>query len=684
MDPFLQIVASNALIAAALAVPAALATRARVNPAVVHVLWLLVLVKLFTPPVLPVRVPWPAVAERPAATAPLPPRTPLVESSPAALPAPAWWERLSDLPWQRVLMAVWGIGGVLMAVRYAARIHTVRRFLRQAGPAPDFLREMARRQSGLLGLTTVPDVVTLPCYVTPAVWSLGGPPRVVFPSELVRGMDRDRLETLMAHELAHISRKDHLVRLVELAATTVFWWHPVVWWGRTQLREMEEQACDALVLRTISHGARTYALALIETLEFLSLNPRPLPIGATAASPTVSLERRIEMLKHGASRRVTWMAALAGAAVFLPAMTVALAAESKPTLEISSEKDAEGQPKLKVVISQLSPEELSPQRLAALMELLEQDPKEGEKTTAKADGTRKTRTATATRTPDGVEIHIVNPDAKGTEGVINFHDPNLKMSGEGALFLRDGITLNLKDFHASGDSMGVVRGLVLHSEVEKGKREKGVEEEKGKEGDPPKKRVLILKKQDGGMAQVEADAIELKILIEQAEANAKLEALKAEKFKADAAQVREKALETIKMRRLEEARKGVPAKKLAPPEEERKGLPKSEAPAKKLAPPEEERKTSSKSEASAVLREKKRRDTEAAVKELHETAQKLTERALQLTEAMEKMEAHEDKAHDRPLEERRREAEIIKNLDLMLHDIQERAREIEKDTRPSM
>ncbi len=67
------------------------------------------------------------------------------------------------------------------------------------------------------------------------------------------------------------------------------------------------------------------------------------------------------MLKHGTSRRITWMAALARAAVFLPAMTVALAAESKPTVEISSEKDAEGRPKLKVVISQLSPEELSPQ-----------------------------------------------------------------------------------------------------------------------------------------------------------------------------------------------------------------------------------------------------------------------------------------------------------------------------------
>lgn len=371
------------------------------------------------------------------------------------------------------------------------------------------------------------------------------------------------------------------------------------------------------------------------------------------------MERRIEMLKHGTSRRITWMAALAGAAVFLPAMTVALAAESKPTVEISSEKDAEGRPKLKVVISQLSPEELSPQRIEALMGFLEQDPKEREKPAARAVVTKKTRTATATKTPDGIEIHIVDPDAEGAEGVIEFRNYDLKGSGAGTLFLRDGVPLNLKELRSSGHSPAVVRGLVLRTDVEK---EKG---EEGKAGDPPKKRVVIMKKQDGETARIESDAIELQILVAQEAEQAKLEAVKAEKLKADAVQAREKALEKIKVLRLEEARKTVPAKKLAPPEGEWKVVPDAEA--------------------SAALREKRRRDTEAAVKELHETAQKLTERARQLKEAMDKMETHEQKADDRAVDERRSEAEAIKrNLDRMVHDLQERAREIEKDARPQM
>ena len=63
--------------------------------------------------------------------------------------------------------------------------------------------------------------------------------------------------TILAHELVHIRRGDYLVRLLELAATTVFWWHPVVWYASwCSLRELEEQCCDSRVveLPCINYG----------------------------------------------------------------------------------------------------------------------------------------------------------------------------------------------------------------------------------------------------------------------------------------------------------------------------------------------------------------------------------------------------------------------------------------------
>ena len=371
MDAFLQVIASNGVIAAALAVVVAMASRFRVNPAVVHVLWLLVFLKLFAPPVLPVGVPWPTAAE------PRPNVVSTMENQEVREPSPAdpipFWRRLSDLPWRRLLLGLWIAGSIAMAVWHVIRIVLVRRLFRHASAAPEFLGGMARKLCSDLGITRCPELLTLPVRVTPAVWSLGGRPRVVFPEDLVHDMDRDHLETLLAHELAHVRRRDHLVRLMELAATTVFWWHPVVWWGRKQLREMEEHACDALVLKTVPQGARAYAMALVETLDFLNVQPGPLPIGATAASPTVSLKRRIEMLKYGSSRKLTVAAVMLGAALFLPAMTLALAAAPRRTIEITSETDDEGEATMKVVVAGIPPEELDPERMRALIGLLGKD-----------------------------------------------------------------------------------------------------------------------------------------------------------------------------------------------------------------------------------------------------------------------------------------------------------------------
>ena len=63
--------------------------------------------------------------------------------------------------------------------------------------------------------------------------------------------------------------------------TGLFWWHPVVWWARRELREAEEQCCDAWVVWALPGAGRTYATALLECLDFLSPSLVPLPEGAS-------------------------------------------------------------------------------------------------------------------------------------------------------------------------------------------------------------------------------------------------------------------------------------------------------------------------------------------------------------------------------------------------------------------
>src|SRR5262249_5366761 len=76
MDTLLHVGLSNAALATALALSAAIASRLCRRPALAHSLWLLVLLKLLTPPLWRVPLPWPAPVPEPTVATPVLPVIP--------------------------------------------------------------------------------------------------------------------------------------------------------------------------------------------------------------------------------------------------------------------------------------------------------------------------------------------------------------------------------------------------------------------------------------------------------------------------------------------------------------------------------------------------------------------------------------------------------------------------------
>ena len=193
-----------------------------------------------------------------------------------------------------------------------------------------------------LGLSRLPEVLMVSARLAPMVWSPAGRPRLVLPAALFARLESAAQEAIVAHELAHIRRRDHLVRLLELTITTLFWWHPVVWWACRELRELEEHCCDGLVLGAVPHGGRAYATALVDTLDYLSERSMALPPVATGANSLISLSRRIKMLRHPASvRPLTVGRLLLLLAVAAVPMALAFAARTTPTDDRSRSGDPE-------------------------------------------------------------------------------------------------------------------------------------------------------------------------------------------------------------------------------------------------------------------------------------------------------------------------------------------------------
>jgi beta-lactamase regulating signal transducer with metallopeptidase domain len=340
VDALLDLGLRNALGATVLAVLVAGLGRVCRRPALRHSLWLLVLLRLLVPPVLPLRLlPAPAqspphadasvVPEGPAAVAaedaaePVPAEAPVAEpDAPDVTVLPETASSRALPSWKPVVLTLWVAGSILWCALAGLRLARFRRLLRYAEPAPAPLQDRAGRLAARLGLARCPGVWLVPAPVSPMLWALGTAPRLLLPMALWERLGPEQQDTLLLHELAHLRRRDHWVRRLELLVLGLYWWHPVVWWARRELREAEEACCDAWVVWALPAAARAYATALLETVTFLSQSRPALPAAASGAGHVQLLKRRLTMILCGApSRTLTWgglLVVLAAAALLLP------------------------------------------------------------------------------------------------------------------------------------------------------------------------------------------------------------------------------------------------------------------------------------------------------------------------------------------------------------------------------
>ena len=92
-------------------------------------------------------------------------------------------------------------------------------------------------------------------------------PRIYLPF----GIDEKHLEYVLAHENAHIRRRDHLWKPLGFLLLTIHWFNPLMWLGYILLCRDIELACDEKVIRSLRHDARAdYSEALLQ----LSVNRR--------------------------------------------------------------------------------------------------------------------------------------------------------------------------------------------------------------------------------------------------------------------------------------------------------------------------------------------------------------------------------------------------------------------------
>lgn len=180
-------------------------------------------------------------------------------------------------------LPLWLAGIGTIAGLYLFRAASFRKRMRHAVAAPPHVQAMVVSAARTIGLTAVPHTLLTDARVSPLIWA-GRRPVLVIPRGLWSELDKAGRRAILFHELAHLKRRDHWVAWLEVFASLVYWWHPLVWWVRRRIHEEADLSCDAWVTWTLPQGRRAYAEALLRARQYISDGRGPTPVGGMAAA----------------------------------------------------------------------------------------------------------------------------------------------------------------------------------------------------------------------------------------------------------------------------------------------------------------------------------------------------------------------------------------------------------------
>jgi len=158
---------------------------------------------------------------------------------------------------------------------------------------------------------------------------------LVLPSGFVTKISPDDFATVLAHEYAHIQRRDFTKNLLYTIASLPIAWHPLLWLTRARVAESREMVCDAWAAKRLT-GGDSYARSLLRLASVLSAPRRPITLHAIGIFDANDFERRIMKLtrkshKFVGARRMAAIAACSLTALAVCTSALALHIEPSPT-----------------------------------------------------------------------------------------------------------------------------------------------------------------------------------------------------------------------------------------------------------------------------------------------------------------------------------------------------------------
>jgi bla regulator protein blaR1 len=239
----------------------------------------------------------------------------------------------------RLLFATWFLGFAVIALSQYLRRRHLRALIDEArflddGREIEALQRVQTRRGSRESIYLASSLSALEPGVHGVLTHL-----LLLPADISQRLDDAQLEAVLAHEVAHIERRDNLFASVHMMVEMLFWFHPLVWWIGSRMVEERERACDGDVLRS-GGDAAAYAGAILKVCQYYLSSPLTTVSGISGSN----LRKRIEdiMANHtgeklDVARKV--LLATAGIAIAAaPILAGAMYAAQTPARQSNSSK----------------------------------------------------------------------------------------------------------------------------------------------------------------------------------------------------------------------------------------------------------------------------------------------------------------------------------------------------------
>jgi beta-lactamase regulating signal transducer with metallopeptidase domain len=145
-------------------------------------------------------------------------------------------------------------------------------------------------------------------------------PAVLMPAGLMAHLSDAERDSILAHEISHLHRRDNVTAAIHTTVEALFWFYPPVWLIGAQLLAERERACDESVLAS-GHDPEVYAGGILKVCRFCIQSPLAYVSGISGADLGIRVRQIMtaEAARDvGAGKRML----LAGACLFTLALPV--------------------------------------------------------------------------------------------------------------------------------------------------------------------------------------------------------------------------------------------------------------------------------------------------------------------------------------------------------------------------